>query len=172
MADQDTRDVGEREFDLIKQIYASAAELSERTGRPFTPDGHLVGSVGEVLAAWLYDLDLAAASQAGYDAVDGHGRRVQIKASGSGRTFAFYDGDADVRPEVVVALRLRPKPGHAVQVVYAGPYEPVHRYFEEHDRRPAKNGQKSIGGRALARLDEQLGEDERLTTTRQLPVLS
>jgi hypothetical protein len=35
----------------VADIYKAVAELTKRyPGRPFTPDGHLVGSIGEVIA--------------------------------------------------------------------------------------------------------------------------
>jgi len=44
---------------LIKRLYEIVAELeSLYPGRKFTPDGHLVGSIGEVIAAHNYDLIL------------------------------------------------------------------------------------------------------------------
>ena len=33
-----------------------------RNGRKFTPDGHLVGSLGEVLASYYYELEIPTAS--------------------------------------------------------------------------------------------------------------
>jgi len=35
---------------IIKQIFQSCQKLTQLTGRPFSPDGHLVGSFGEVIA--------------------------------------------------------------------------------------------------------------------------
>lgn len=48
-------------------------------GRHFTLDGHLVGSIGEVLAAERYGLALLAASSETHDARAADGRLVQIK---------------------------------------------------------------------------------------------
>jgi hypothetical protein len=41
--------------DLIRQLYSVVAALEEEEfeGRKFTPDGHLVGSIGEVVAAYV-----------------------------------------------------------------------------------------------------------------------
>ena len=50
-------------------------------GRPFTPDGHMVGSIGEVLAAEYFDLELLPSSFKGHDARDKQGRFVEIKAT-------------------------------------------------------------------------------------------
>ena len=49
----------ERIPSLIKQLFMLTNELGLLfPGRPFTPDGHLVGSIGEVLASHHYDLHL------------------------------------------------------------------------------------------------------------------
>ena len=43
----------------IRELYRITAELEEKyPGRRFTPDGHLVGSIGEVYAAEKYGLTL------------------------------------------------------------------------------------------------------------------
>lgn len=50
--------------------------------RKFTLDGRLVGDIGEVIAALVYDLDLDSVSLPGHDATTSDGiRRVQIKAT-------------------------------------------------------------------------------------------
>lgn len=38
-------------------------------GRHFTPDGHMVGSIGQCLVADAYGLELLTASNKGYDAL-------------------------------------------------------------------------------------------------------
>lgn len=68
--------------ELIKRIYEIVNELEGLfPGRPFTPDGHMVGSIGEVLAAENFDLELLPPSFQGHDAKDKEGRLVQIKAT-------------------------------------------------------------------------------------------
>jgi hypothetical protein len=47
----------------------------------FTPDGHLVGSIGESLAAYMFDLGLMPASDRGFDARSTAGLTVEIKAT-------------------------------------------------------------------------------------------
>jgi hypothetical protein len=53
------------------------------TGRPFTPDGHMVGSLGECLVADAYNLDLMPPSNKGFDAKTKGGKNVEIKATQS-----------------------------------------------------------------------------------------
>jgi len=71
---------GERQ-QLVAEIFMACARLSEITGRPVSPDGHLVGSIGEALAAELFDLELSSPSNEGFDAVDKEGRTVEIKTT-------------------------------------------------------------------------------------------
>lgn len=53
---------------LIRELYCVVNELETLfPGRNFTLDGHLVGSIGEVLAAHYYELDLLPAlNRSGY----------------------------------------------------------------------------------------------------------
>ena len=68
----------------IGELLASLYRIVDRLellfpGRKFTPDGHLVGSIGEVVAARMFDLELLPASAPYHDARADDGRRVQIK---------------------------------------------------------------------------------------------
>jgi hypothetical protein len=68
--------------DKIKELYKITNDLETRyPGRKFTPDGHLVGSIGEVLVAEHYDLTLLPNSSETHDAVSKNGTFVQIKAT-------------------------------------------------------------------------------------------
>lgn len=82
-------------------------------GRRFTPDGHLVGSVGEVIAAYMFSLDLSPASTKGHDATTRDGRKVEVKLT-QGRSVALRH-----EPEHLIVLH-RPK-GGPVRVAYNGP---------------------------------------------------
>lgn len=66
---------------IVREIFEKCRELTERTGRPVSPDGHLVGSLGEAYAAEVLHLDLMKPSNLGYDAIDGDGRKVEIKTT-------------------------------------------------------------------------------------------
>lgn len=67
---------------LLRQLYELVDEFESMfPGRPFTPDGHLVGSIGECIAAHYYGLRLWPPSTKGHDAVTPDGRPVQIKAT-------------------------------------------------------------------------------------------
>lgn len=50
-------------------------------GRHFTPDDHMVGSIGEVIAAEEYGLELFEASHPIHDAKTQDGKLIHIKAT-------------------------------------------------------------------------------------------
>ena len=53
----------------IKALYAISRELEQLfPGRHYTPDGHMVGSIGEALAASCYGLELFTAGAETHDA--------------------------------------------------------------------------------------------------------
>ncbi|GAB5500116.1 MAG: hypothetical protein PsegKO_24270 [Pseudohongiellaceae bacterium] len=66
----------------IKALYAIVEDLESLfPGRHFTLDGHLMGSIGEVLASHYYNLELLPASAMTHDATSSDGKLVQIKAT-------------------------------------------------------------------------------------------
>ena len=65
----------------VRLIFKACRELTESTGRPFSIDGHLVGSLGEVLAADMLKLRLMPPSTEGYDALDLNDQKVEIKTT-------------------------------------------------------------------------------------------
>ena len=86
---------------LIRKLYDLVAELERLfPGRKFTLDGHLVGSIGEVIAAAAYGLSLLPASTENHDAVAVDGRKVQIKAT-QGRSLGLR-----AEPEHLLVLHL------------------------------------------------------------------
>ena len=63
--------------DKIKQLYKITNELEQTyPGRKFTVDGHLVGSIGEVIVAEHYGLSLLPNSTKTHDAVSKEGKQV------------------------------------------------------------------------------------------------
>lgn len=68
---------------IIQRIYEAVTELEQMfPGRHFTPDGHMVGSIGEALTAHYYGLTLNTASTKGFDA-EKDGKKIEIKATES-----------------------------------------------------------------------------------------
>lgn len=125
----------------VARIYEAVVELEAAyPGRKFTPDGHLVGSIGEVVAAEALGLTLHPASYPGHDAFDANGD-VQIKMTGrTGKGVALYD----TCTRLVVLKVISP---HEAEVVYDGPGEPA---WSAAGQR-GKNGQRVV---SLSRLRE------------------
>lgn len=119
--------------DEIEAIYAAVRTLEKRyPGRKFTPDGHLVGSIGEVIAAEALELQLEPSSTKGYDAVDGAGRQVQIKLTG-GKGISLNDNCERLVVMQIVSTK------HA-RLVFDGRGDPVWRAAGKMQ----KNGQRRI----------------------------
>lgn len=100
--------------DLIKQLYSTVSELESMfPGRHFTPDGHMVGSIGECLVADAYGLDLKRASNKGFDAIVPDGKKVEIKATQS-KSVAF-------RSEPEHTIIIKKFPDGTFEDIYNGP---------------------------------------------------
>jgi hypothetical protein len=127
----------------VAAIYRAVAELEAAYPRKFTPDGHLVGSIGEVVAAEALGLTLYKASRAGHDAYDANGD-VQIKMTG-GRRIALY-------AECIRLVVLRVVSHEEAEIVYDGPGAPVWAAAGK----LAKNGQRSISVAKLIRLAQSI----------------
>ncbi len=136
---------------LVQQLYAIVSELEQlfENKRKFTPDGHLVGSIGEVIAAHWYGLKLLPHSNRGHDAVSSSGKQVEIKAT-QGSVVRLRE---DAEHLVVLLLD---KAGGATEV-YNGPCSPVWAACG-----PPRNGQRAISVTRLRRLMEDVPPDNRL----------
>ncbi len=134
----------------IRQIYRIVSELEEMFGRSFTPDGHMVGSIGEVFASYHYDLELLIASTEIHDALSKNGVSVQIKATQSKSVGMRSE------PEHLIVLGLK-KDGTNFEI-YNGPGA----LAWSNAGKIQKNGQRSIGVSKLKKLMKQVDIRERL----------
>ncbi len=138
---------------LVKRLYTTVSALEEMfPGRHFTPDGHMVGSLGECLVADAYGLELRVASNKGFDAVTSSGMEVEIKAT-QGRSVAFRSEP----PHTIVIRILR---DGTFEEIFNGPGSLVWAEFE--GRRVPSNGQFQISLSKLRRLGELVSEGERI----------
>ncbi len=137
---------------LIADLYRIVGELEDMfPGRSFTPDGHLVGSLGECLAAYHYGLDLLTASSPGVDAVASD-RSVEIKAT-QGRRVALRSA-----PEHLLVLRLDRCGGF--YEMYNAPGNIV--WTELKDKPTPSNGQYQVSLARLATLMQNVPPAARL----------
>ena len=123
--------------ELVKLIFESCTELSRRTGRSVSPDGHLVGSLGEIYAAQELNLILETASNAGFDATDANGTRVEIKTTTRSSISLSAEGTLAERLVVVQLNRESGTPA----IVYDGPASTAWALAGP----AAKNGQQRLG---------------------------
>jgi hypothetical protein len=133
--------MGATDQELVHEIFEACAELSRRTGRSVTPDGHLVGSLGEIYAASSLNLNLENASNTGFDATDSHGQRVEIKTTTRASISLSAEGTLAQR---LVVVKLNSEDGQA-SIVYDGP---ANKAWDQAGK-PQKNGQRRI---SLAKL--------------------
>jgi hypothetical protein len=129
----------------VAEIYKAVAQLeASYPGRKFTPDGHLVGSIGEVVAAEALGLTLYPGSHPGHDAFDADGD-VQIKMT-AGKSVSLY---ATCTRLVVLKVT---SPEEA-EIIYDGPGEPAWAGAG----RIQKNGQRTVSLSKLRRIAEADG---------------
>ena len=138
---------------LVKQLYSVVNELETMfPGRHFTPDGHLVGSLGECLVADAYGLELLAASNKGYDAITKEGLKVEIKATQS-KSIAF-------RCEAEHAIIIKIMPNGTFEEIYNGSGALIWQQFAN-KKRPS-NGQFQISITKLKALNEKVPDQDRV----------
>ena len=143
----------ERFKKAMSDLYVVIRELEDMfPGRPFAPDGHLVGSLGECLVADAYGLDLNTPSNEGYDAEDGSGRKVEIKAT------QYSSVGFRSEPEHCIVIRIF-KDG-SFEEKYNGPGNWI--WNEFHGKPTPKNGQYQISLTKLSKLQQFVPLDGRI----------
>lgn len=126
-------------------------------GRHFTPDGQMVGSIGECLVADAYGLELMNASNKGYDALSPSGLQVEIKAT-QAKSVAFRS-----QPEHTIAIKILPN--GTFEEIFNGPGNLVWRQF---DGKPLpSNGQYQISLNKLKELNKQVDKSQRILRVTQ-----
>ena len=139
---------------LIKELYSIVHKLETLfPGRKFTPDGHLVGSIGEVLAASRYGLELLTASSEIHDAKTPDGKFVQIKAT-QVKSVALRS-----KPEHLLVLKILPD--GISEEIYNGPGK----LAWEHCGKMQKNGQRSITLFKLKKLMQHVLDEGKIKQT-------
>lgn len=127
---------------LIRELYAIVAQLETIfEGRHFTPDGHLVGSLGEALASHFYGVKLTKASTEAHDGIR-DGRKVEVKVT-QGERVAMSSC-----PEHLLVFRLLRN--GAFEECFNGPGGLAWALVSK--RKPTKNSQHQVSLAALRRL--------------------
>lgn len=135
---------------LLQRLYQLVDELEKLApGRRFTPDGHLIGSIGELIGKEAYGLTLLPASYPTHDAESDLGP-VQIKAT-QGQSVRLY-GD----PDHLLVLKLN-RDG-TFEEAYNGPGA----LAVSVAGKKQKNGQRPLSLSKLRSLMSRVSERERL----------
>ena len=135
----------------IQLLYQISQDLETLfPGRHYTPDGHMIGSIGEALAASFYGLDLFTASEKTHDAKAPDGRLVQIKATQIQRVALSSE------PEWLLVLKIHGDGTFSEE--YNGPGTLVW----AHCGKMQKNGQRPIPLTTLHQLQEKVPASQRL----------
>lgn len=134
----------------VREIYKIVSELETMFGRHFTPDGHMVGSIGEILAAYHYNLELLTASTETHDAISKSGKKIQIKATQANSIGIRSE------PQHLIVLRLH-KNGSNTEI-YNGPGS----LAWSNSGKLQRNGQRSISTSKLTKLMASVASHDRL----------
>ena len=138
---------------IINELYALTARLEKMyPGRHFTPDGHLVGSIGEVFAAERYGISLFTAGCETHDSKAPDGRLVQIKAT-QRRSVGISE-----KPDYLLVFSIDDE--GRLSEVYNGSGLPVWQLFSG-KKRP-KNGQYQVSLTRLRELNERVSSRDRI----------
>ena len=137
----------------VQKMIEIVKELeTEFPGRHFTLDGHLVGSIGEVMAAYYYGIELYTASTEIHDGeVDG--KKVQIKGTQGKESIVIRE-----KPEYLLVEYLDKETGTILEI-YNGPGALAWQY---RSYVPSMNFY-TIRINKLLELDATIHDEERIT---------
>ena len=137
--------------EIIQDLFATVRELEQRyPGRKFSIDGHLLGSLGEVIAAEYYGLTLLPNSYEKHDAKDKQGRMVQIKATQINRIAISSE------PDYLIVIQITPDGNWSE--IYNGTGSRVW----DNAGKMQKNGQRPISIAKLKLLMKSVSDDEKI----------
>ena len=143
---------------LLKRLYKTVGELEALfPNRKFTPDGHLVGSIGEVIAAYMFRLELLENSTETHDAEARCGTLVQIKLTQGNKRVAISS-----ELDHLIVLKLTPE--YDLEIVYNGPGAKPWKNAGERQ----KNGQKYLLLNRLREINKAVPANDRLPAVYQL----
>lgn len=134
-------------YKTIRNLIAKAEK--DFPGRHFTMDGHLIGSIGECMAAYHYGIELEQASQKDYDGTK-DGVHIQIKAT-QRNTIMIRN-----QPEHLIVLQLHDNGDP--EEIYNGPGDIVW----EGIGNPDSNGYHHISIAKLEKLNQFVPSDKRI----------
>lgn len=140
----------------VQELISIVRELeADFPGRHFTLDGHLVGSIGEVMAAYYYGIELYKASVIAHDG-EINGRKVQVKITQQDNVVINNE------PEHLIVLYLK-KDGQVFEV-YNGPGKPA---WDIASKRDSHNNRHMMINK-LMQLDQTILSEDRVVSLHQI----
>ncbi len=144
----------QRFSELLKQIYSAVAGLEAMfPGRHFTPDGHMVGSIGEAIAKYHYGIELYPPGRPVFDGRKGE-KQIQIKAT--------QKSSVDLKPaDGGTLLVFKIRQDGTFEEVYNGNADRVWQSLSH--RKATKAGEISISLTQLRALQKDVQDQEKIT---------
>ncbi len=148
----DRLEAGEASIDTLIQTQFALTDAFEslKPGRPWTPDGHFVGSIGETFAEEHYGIRLDTPSAERHDGQAPDGRAVQIKLTQGSKVALSSE------PDHLLVFQLR-RDG-TIEEVFNGPGSLAWKAAGKMQ----KNGQAPVSLSRLRDLQKQVPEDEKI----------
>ena len=136
---------------IIQDLFRTVCELEGRyPGRKFSIDGHLLGSIGELIVAEHYGLTLLPNSSERHDAKDTQGRLIQIKATQINKISISSE------PDYLIVIQITPD----------GSWSEIYNGFGsrvwDNAGKMQKNGQRPISIAKLKHLMGSVSDDEKI----------
>ena len=137
----------------LELIFDGIEQLREAfPGKSFTIDGRLVGDIGEIIAAFEYDIELYEVQKADHDGETSDGRKVQVKAT-------FKDSlTFKTVPDYYLGFKLFEDGRH--EEIFNGPGRIIYEHYKH--RKGIGETLLSFPVDELKRLSEMVPESERI----------
>ncbi len=153
---KDTSDVASK----IRQLYKITEELEQEfPGSKFTPDGHMLRSIGEVLVADHYGLELLPNSAETHDAKTADGVLVQIKTTQGDRI------SLSSQPDKLIVIHIFSN-GEWEEIYNSPGNAPWHFVTQ---KKPQKNGQRQISLAQLKQMMTDIPDSQKIPPRKRSP---
>jgi hypothetical protein len=147
----------------VKRVFDACRKLSKVSGskRQFTPDGRMVGDIGEVIADFFYGVILDDVGSHDWDGTY-KGRKVQVKATGGDDTYLknpLEKGDG-----LMLVFHIDRKSGY-FKNIYNGDIKRVWNALTH--KKATKSGEKMISLKQLIALQGQVNPRDIIPTKKR-----
>lgn len=137
----------------VAKVCQAITELERMYGRKFTIDGHLLGSIGEVVAKATLDIDLYGMSRKGHDGMCKTRGEVQIKITTKNSIALRHPCNH------LIVLKMD-QVGKEAEIVYDGPGAPIWALVAH--RKLPSNGQIRVSLAAIEEVKRQIRDTNRV----------